>query len=1111
MQRVRSAPMSALVLSVILSAVGGAMGGPLGARAATVAWPTSTLVVSEVQTGGGSASDEFVEIANQGTAAVDLLGLEVVYATSSGSTVTRKATWAVSQPLDAGRRIQLANAAGSYAAQADLVYSGGFAATGGAIALRVVGGSVIDAVGWGDATNAFVEGTAAPAPAAGSSLERRPGGSLGNGSDTNDGSADFLVAAAPSPQGLAAPPVPAPGGPTPTPVPTATPAPTPVPTPVPTATPTSAPTPTPVPTPEPTPTPTTTPTTAPTPIPTPSPTAAPTVAPTPTPTPAPTADQVIPISAARALPDAATATIVGVLTTDLGALEDGRTAFVQDDSGGIAIYLDSSVIAPIPSGTEVLLSGEVGSRFAQRVLRVAESDIEAIGLPGPPAAVDAETGAATEPLEGQRLRVAGLMSGSADALSDGTAITIDDGSGPVRVVITPDALAGRSVHSGDTVDATGPLGQRDSTGTGTSGYRLYVVAPGDLVIAPAATPTPTVAPTVTPSLTPAPTATSMPTPAPTATASPSHPTPTPSPATPTPTPNPSVTPTASPSSTATAATIAAARLQPIGSIVTVRGVVTAEPGRLGTPPLIAIADASGGIVVRIPSDGPRPGRGTVIDVRGTLADPYGQVEIRPAAGGIVIGGDATGPTPVDLASAGFGESVEGRLVRVTAVVVAKPTKASSGDITVAIETPDGSRAKVAADASSGLTSGDFVVGQAYRFTGIAGQRASRKGLLDGYRIWLRDSGDRVVVAGPNPTPSPAPTPSATTSPRPTPTPKPHGNGTPKPSSDAGVSVVSIAAALRTSDRDVAIEATVTAPASLLDASGRRVVVQDGSGAIELLIAKDVVVPGVGSRVRATGRVGSAYGSPRLRATTIEVLGSGSVPSALDLHDAPTEALAWRLVSFRGRIDDVKKLGDRWRAEVVLGSDRIVVVGQPGAGIPVTAVIEGRTATIRGIVRRAYPSASDRRPTILPRSAADLQVEAAGGTAGAGPSAGTGGSTGGGSTTGAGSVAATAGSGTAGSEAAVAAMLAVPAADLADLADLVGQRVRVGGLVQELRSDGFGLDDGTAIGTIVLSDAALDWLPLIEPDDAINVVGRVTAGRGRAHGGRRRSRGHRPGR
>ena len=75
------------------------------ALAADVAWPVSTLVVSEVQTGGASASDEFVEIANQGAAPADFLGLEVVYATSSGSTVTRKATWAVSTMLDPGRRL----------------------------------------------------------------------------------------------------------------------------------------------------------------------------------------------------------------------------------------------------------------------------------------------------------------------------------------------------------------------------------------------------------------------------------------------------------------------------------------------------------------------------------------------------------------------------------------------------------------------------------------------------------------------------------------------------------------------------------------------------------------------------------------------------------------------------------------------------------------------------------------------------------------------------------------------------------------------------------------------------------------------------------------------
>ena len=71
---------------------------------------------------------------------------------------------------------------------------------------------------WGDATNPFVEGVPAPAPPPGSSLERRPGGIDGNAVDTNDNAADWFVQAEPSPQNLAAPPVPAPA-PTPPPEP----------------------------------------------------------------------------------------------------------------------------------------------------------------------------------------------------------------------------------------------------------------------------------------------------------------------------------------------------------------------------------------------------------------------------------------------------------------------------------------------------------------------------------------------------------------------------------------------------------------------------------------------------------------------------------------------------------------------------------------------------------------------------------------------------------------------------------------------------------------------------------------------------------------------------
>ena len=183
----------ALVLALLTASLASAdqrratgPGGDGPAVLAAVAWPPSSLVVSEVETGGATASDEFAELANTGTLAVDLNGLEVVYVTASGSTVTRKAAWSSSLVLEPGRHLLLANAAGIHAPIADATYSGGFAATGGAVVLRAIGGTTIDAVGWGDATNAFVEGTAAPAPAAGSSLERRPGGLLGNGTDTND-------------------------------------------------------------------------------------------------------------------------------------------------------------------------------------------------------------------------------------------------------------------------------------------------------------------------------------------------------------------------------------------------------------------------------------------------------------------------------------------------------------------------------------------------------------------------------------------------------------------------------------------------------------------------------------------------------------------------------------------------------------------------------------------------------------------------------------------------------------------------------------------------------------------------------------------------------------
>ena len=190
------------------------------APTAVVGWPVSTgLLVAEVVTGGASASDEYVEITNAGSAPLDLAGYEIVYVTASGATTTRKAAWAEPMIIEPGRHVLIANALGLHAGIADATYSGGLAATGGAIALRRIGGDVVDAVGWGDATSGFVEGSAAVAPPAGSSVERRPGGLAGNSADTNDNAADWVVLGQPVPQPLAAPPAPGPG-PTPTPAPT---------------------------------------------------------------------------------------------------------------------------------------------------------------------------------------------------------------------------------------------------------------------------------------------------------------------------------------------------------------------------------------------------------------------------------------------------------------------------------------------------------------------------------------------------------------------------------------------------------------------------------------------------------------------------------------------------------------------------------------------------------------------------------------------------------------------------------------------------------------------------------------------------------------------------
>jgi hypothetical protein len=137
------------------------------------------------------------------------------------------------------------------------------------------------------------------------------------------------------------------------------------------------------------------------------------------------------------------------------------------------------------------------------------------------------------------------------------------------------------------------------------------------------------------------------------------------------------------------------------------------------------------------------------------------------------------------------------------------------------------------------------------------------------------------------------------------------------------------------------------------------------------------------------------------------------------------------------------------------------------------VTEGRSATVTGIVKRPYPTATDRRFAIAPRQTRDVALGAAATGAAAGSP---------GASAGPGSSATTPDGGSPGASGAPADV------DLRDLAAHIGTRVRVGGLVTTLETDGFRLDDGTAIGRVVLADAAAPLLEVLEPSDALNAIG-----------------------
>ena len=388
------------------------------------------LVVSEVVTGGASASDELIELYNPTASPLPLDGLEVIYVTASGATVSRRAAWGSTRracrPGPRARRER----GRIYAAIADATY----AIRDGRHRRqrrdphpgrhdrhrrgRLGNDAEHLARGLGRLRLPPPARASSACPAERSAPPRTP----------DDNAADFADRLVPEPQNLGSPPTPA--GP---PLARARP-----------------------------------------------PRrhrrhAARHAAPTPVPTPR---ASVLSIGDARALPDGATATIEGVALT-ASDFHDGG-GFVADASGGIAVLL---TMARSRRGDQLRLTGEIDDRFSQRTLRADAAAASSSATGTDPAPIAATTGAIGEELEGRLVRIDGVVVGTAERRSrpgsPSTSMTAAARLGSSSAPAT--GIDASAWDAGTRVDLVGIAGQRDSSGIRDGRLPGDAARPGDVL------------------------------------------------------------------------------------------------------------------------------------------------------------------------------------------------------------------------------------------------------------------------------------------------------------------------------------------------------------------------------------------------------------------------------------------------------------------------------------------------------------------------------------------------------------------------------------------------------------------------------------------------------
>jgi hypothetical protein len=189
---------------------------------------------------------------------------------------------------------------------------------------------------------------------------------------------------------------------------------------------------------------------------------------------------------ARQLPPDSWVRLRGQLTVLPGTF-DQRTAYLQDSSGGIRVYLPKDHRLAANLGDRLEAAGHTRFYHGELQLVVKErGDMRSLAAADPLPPLPIGTGVMVEPYEGTLVVLTGWMVECAA----GGSFWADDGSGWAHVYLDPDAGLGHPCQQvGQPVQVVGVVSQYQAADAVDGGYRLLPRYLDDIIANPPPIPT----------------------------------------------------------------------------------------------------------------------------------------------------------------------------------------------------------------------------------------------------------------------------------------------------------------------------------------------------------------------------------------------------------------------------------------------------------------------------------------------------------------------------------------------------------------------------------------------------------------------------------------------